>query len=522
MDFVYQIASDLLKAWRALSLSARINIFVAAAAVIAVILFSITFGVRPQYVTLSSGLRPEDTAKIADLLTQQNIPYRIGSDNTTVLVPVQRRSETQLILSERGLPVGRRIAPGFQELYAESELMTNKQAQDIKYMRAIQGELQQQLDAFDFVNYSLVLIREAKDELFISEQRPSEANVVLDINRPLTKREIKGIVSLVAGAGGPNLSPSHITVSTTQGDFLHLPPESPFAALAASKLETVVEWERQRESKIRERLRELGIRGSVSVSAKLNFDTKEVMSEEVSEGTELSTLTQEVSSSSKESLPEGAPGAFANVPEGTIGAGGGATEETTSEEIINYEPSRTVTKTKTEPGDVVKYQVAMVVEGDYEETTDEDGNAVRTYAGLPEPRREALIALAQAAVGEGEGATEVTIYDQPFGLSDLDEVIGAIGTMQTTRRYDDMLQWVWNGMQILMILGAFYLLRLFLRRAIAAPEAMVEEDRDIPITPEIMESLRRQRVSEDISRLANEDPALVAALIRSWMMEEES
>lgn len=522
MDFLRQIANDLMKAWKELSLSARINIVVAAAAVIAVIVFTITFSVRPQYITLSSGLRPEDTAKIANVFGQQNIPYRLENGGTAILVPVQRRGESQLILSEQGMPVGRRIAPGFQDLYAESELMTNKQAQDIKYMRAIQGELQQQLDAFDFVNYSLVLIREAKDELFVSEQRPSEASVILDIKRPLTKREIKGIVSLVAGAGGPNLSSNHITVSSTQGEFLHLPPESPFAALASSKLETVVEWERQRESKIRDRLRELGIRGSVSVSASLNFDSKETMSEEVTEGAELSTLTQEVTLSSKESLPEGAPGAFANVPEGTMENGGALTEESTFEEIINYEPSRIVTKTKTDPGNVVKYQVAMVVEGDYEETTDEEGNTVRSYTGLPEQRREALIALAQAAVGEGEGATEVTIYDQPFGLSDLEEVIGAIGTMQVSRQYDNMLQWLWNGLQILMILVAFYLLRLFLRRAIAAPDSVVEKEKEIPMTPELVESLRRQHISDDISRLANEDPALVAALIRSWMMEEES
>jgi flagellar M-ring protein FliF len=133
-------------------------------------------------------------------------------------VPISQRSNAQILLAQNDLPVGRPVPPGW-ELFSATELMTNQWLQNVKFMRAIQGEIQKQLNAFDFVNDSYVLIREAKEELFVSEQKPSEAAITLDINRPLTKQEVKAIVSIVDHAGGPNLHPGNITVVSTKGMF---------------------------------------------------------------------------------------------------------------------------------------------------------------------------------------------------------------------------------------------------------------------------------------------------------------
>jgi flagellar biosynthesis/type III secretory pathway M-ring protein FliF/YscJ len=54
----------------------------------------------------------------------------------------------------------------------------------------------------------------------------------------------------------------------------------------------MTEWEKQRRNKVMINLRELGVHGTVSVSAKINFDSSEEMEEKVSEGTEISTSQQ--------------------------------------------------------------------------------------------------------------------------------------------------------------------------------------------------------------------------------------
>jgi flagellar biosynthesis/type III secretory pathway M-ring protein FliF/YscJ len=220
-------------------------------------------------------------------------------------------------------------------------------------------------------------------------------------------------------AGGSNLHPGNITVVSTKGDVLYLPPQSSFASLASSKLELLTEWEKQRETKVMNKLRELGVRGTVSVSAKIDFDSSEEMEEKVSEGTEISTSTTETTSETAEKPPEGAPGAVANVPEATV-PGATSSKESTTEEITNYEPSRLTRKKKKEGGNVEKFLVTLIIEGDYQEAQDEQGNKVRNYVGLTEDRKKMYKDLALAAVGEGEVPTEVLVYDQPFGIAELE------------------------------------------------------------------------------------------------------
>lgn len=520
MEYLRQLINGIVEAWRTLSTSARVNIVIAGLGVVVLMAAVMWMGAKPQYVTLSSQLSPQDAAKVVDTLTQQGISYKLQDNGSTILVPMSQRSSLQLLLAENNLPVGRQVPPGW-ELFSESDLMTNQWLQDVKFMRALQGEIQQQLNAFDFISYSYVLIREAKEELFASEQKPSEAAVTLETTRPLTKQEIKAIVSIVDRAGGPNLHPGNITVTTTAGEVLYLPPQSEFASIANSKLELVNEWEKQRETKIMAKLRELGVRGTVTVSAKMDFDTKEETTEQVMEGTELSTYTTDSSIETTEKTPEGAPGAFANVPEGAAAPGGTSSTETNTEEIVNFEPSRLTKKKKTDPGNVVKYLVTLVIEGDYKENTDDQGNKVREYSGLTDERKKTFTDLAMAAVGEGETATEVIIHDMPFAIEELGVAQEAMqaGAMAAWR--DRIGEWAWNAVQIVAIIVGFFMLRMLLRRAIQLPSTEVEEEKVIELPEATREDLRRQEVAREVGRLSADEPEMVAALLRSWIAEEE-
>jgi flagellar M-ring protein FliF len=520
VEFFRQLWNGLREAWTKLSLSARINLGLAGAAVVVVILLVVFTAAKPQYVTLASDIDNQAANQITDTLGGAGIPYSLEDNNQTVRVPLASRSEAMLLLAENNLPVGRPTPPGF-ELFAESELMTNRWLQDMKFMRAIQGEIERQLTALDFVENAHVLIREAQEELFVNEQKPSEAAVTLQVTRPPTKRNIKGIVNMVAAAGGTNLHPGNITVTTTDGEVLHMPPSSEYASIANSKLEHVAELEHRAEQRIMDSLHDLGVQGTVRVSAQVNFDEQEVVSEEVSEGTEVSTLTSSTTTSSREALPEGAPGAFANVPEGAAAPGGTTTQEETSEELINFEPSVTTTRVKTHPGDVVKYTVALVVEGDSEETTADDGTVTSEYVGLTEERRQFYLDLVAGAVGDGTIPTVATVNDFPFDMGPMAQRQAALAEGAREETFRRVQEWSWTIGQMLLILFGFILVRIFLLRAIEKPviEEEVEEVEEIPQATR--EDLRRQEVVTEITDLALESPETVAVLLRSWLTEEE-
>jgi len=518
VEFLRELWSGIGRVWGQLSLSARVNIALAGVAVAVVIGAAAVMGARTEYVTLATGLEPEPAGRILEVLRQNNVPFEISSDNRTVRVPLARRGNVQLLLAQNDVAVGQKNLPGF-ELFQQNELMSNQWLQDVKYMRAVQGEIQRQLNAIDFVTYSYVLIREAREELFASEQKPSEAAVTLQLRRPISKQEIKGIINLVAAAGGSNLRPSNITLTTTEGEVLHLPPQSEYASIANSKIEHIAEIEKRAEDRIMANLRELGVRGTVRVSAQVDFQLRKTKEEKVTEGTELSTLSSTTSTKSSDAPPQGAPGAFANVPEAGAAPGSGTSEEKTSEDLSNFEPSRLVTETVQEPGDVIKYTVALIVEGDRTTTTDATGATTEQYVGLSDERKQFYEQLARGAVGGGKESTEVLVNDFPFEIARLTE--RGVAAQEQSANREWITQTMWSAGQIGLILLAFLMLRLFLRRAIEGPEDLEDLEEIAPIPEATREDLRRQDVAGEIMRLSKDEPDMVASVMRSWMIEEE-
>lgn len=520
VEFLRQLAQGLRDAWTRLTISARINLVVAGIAVILLVGLVAWMGARPQYVSLASNLQPSQVTPITEILDAQGVQYRVENNNTVVTVPAAQRSPMLLALAENDITLGPATTPGL-ELFQETDLMTNKWLRDVNYMRAVQGEIEKQLNALDFVEYSMVLIRESREELFVSDQRPSEATVTLRVNRTPTKKNVKGIVNMVAAAGGANLNENNITVTTTDGDVLYMPPDSEFNAIANSKLEHVAAVEQRAEGRILEALDDLGVMGTVKVSAQVNFDESEIQDEKFAEGAELSTMETSSVITNTERLPEGAPGALANVPEGTATPGGTENSEETTETVTNLEPSRTMTRTTRSPGEVLKYTVALVVESDRETATDADGNPVENPVPLTEERRKFYTDLVRGAVGQGTEETEVLVNDHPFEITR--QAQQAAEQAFTSGEWLSLVsQWGPVVGQVVLLLLAFLVLRIFVLRAIETPstEPVVEEVEDIPTMSS--EDMRRQEVVRSINELAGQSPEVVAMLLRSWINEEES
>lgn len=519
MNFLRQLLTGIAEAWGQLSASARVNIALAAVFAIALVGFVTYLGASPQYVTLSSDVASADASRIIEVLGQNGIRFKEQGGYQQILVPLEDRSRAQLLLADNDLPVGRSVAPGF-ELFQQNELMTNQWLQDVKFMRAVQGEAQRLLNQFDFIEYSYVLIREAKEELFRDEQKDSEAAVTLKTRRSLNALERKAIVSLVARIGGPTLSENNITITTTEGEVIWMPPPPGFASLASSKIEITHEWEQQREQKILSKLRELGVPGTVSVSAQMNFDEVQKTTEQMMDGAEIATMTKTTEMSTRENPPQGEPGAFANVPEAAAAPGGVTTQETTEEEIVNSEPSRILTTTTSGGGDVLKYNVALVVQGDlFESGTDDEGNPTRTYSGISEKLQETCMNLARAAVGSDDNVT-ITVSDHPFDIAALTPTTESMTEAAQAQRWSQFARIGWNLGQLLLILIGFMLVRGFLQRAMAGG-GEEEEPAPVVIPEATREDMRRHEVTQEVSRLAREEPETVALLLRSWMVEEE-
>jgi flagellar M-ring protein FliF len=428
-----------------------------------------------------------------------------------------------LLLEQNNLPVGESVPAGFEDFFASSDLMSNQWLNNVNFMRAVEGQLEKQLNMLDFVESSDVIIREADQALFVDEQIPSEATVQLAVNRPVSKQERKLLVSMVARAGGANLHAGNITISTTAGEALHLPSESEFAAIANDKLEFQDGIESRIEQKLLKILRDMGVHGEVIVGANVNFDKKEKVEDVVAEGAPLSELSTTQTINSNEQLPQGAPGALTNVPEAAAAPGGVNTTDTMKEVLTNSEPSRTTTKTISDPGNVVKYSVAMVVQGDdVQRETDAEGNVVsEQYLGMTEEFRTRLQTVAQSAVAMEEGAVEVSVVDHNFQTAGVAALNQAIETRAATEQMAMSQKWYSAAGLLAVIVIAWLILRSMLKKAIIWPHDEKPEEKVKEIPAATLEDMRRQEVAAEIAQLSMEDPESIAALLRSWMSQDE-
>lgn len=521
IDFMRQTGAQVSEAWQQLSLNAKVML-VCVGLLVAAPIFYITFsGVETRYITLADNLSAQQISQTIALLEEQRTPYKLDETSRSIHVLPKDRGRMLLLLEENNLPVGRSIPSGFEELFTSPDFMSNQWFNNVNYMRAVQGELEKQLSSLDFVEFANVFIREADNKYFIEEQIPSEATVVLSVKRPVSPLETKLIVSMVSRAGGANLNPGNITVATTDGKALHLPADSRFASIANDKIEYQDTVESRIERKIQERLDRLGVYGTVTVGAQIDFDEIETMESLVSEGTPLSELDTRQTITSTERLPEGAPGAFQNVPEAAAAPGGTQTNDEMRETLVNHEPSRTTRTVRTDPGNVVRYKVALVVQGESETVTDEAGNQTSQYTGLDERTRLACLSIAQSAVASENAEADVQITDHPYVSAGVTAVAAALQHREASEIRADRQRWINAALLLAAIFAGLFLVRWALNKSIIYPsdERMEQPVKEIPEAT--LEDMRRQEVAADIARLSMEDPEAVAALLRSWMMEED-
>lgn len=520
MEFFRQLIEGITHAWRRLSISARTNIILAAAASILVIALLVFTFSQPQFVQLYTRLDLDESAQIQSILEQENISYRVEDGGQTVLVPVQQRSQARVTLAAQNLPKSQGFVPGF-ELLDQQDLLTNQYMQNVNYMRALQGELQRQLNQFEFIDRSFVFIREEVEALFLDEQKPSQAAVTLAVNRPLRETEVKAVLGVVSSFGGANLHRGNIHVSTTEGTILYSPPGDEFAALAGDRLQYKQDVERLAEEKVRRAFSMIGKRVVVSVSADVDWTEERITKNEASKGATVSSLETETTTTTTEGLPQGAPGAVANIPDEAGEAEQIQTQSETTELLENFQPSTTMTEMSRPGGRPMSYRVAAFVEGEYVEVTDEEGNPTgeQQYQPLTAEQLTEYQSMIAAAVGVNVPEENISVTDHPFEIDGLDAAQATVAQIEAAETRDTLVKWGIAVGQVVLVVAGFIVVRLLLRRAMVLPRA--EEEEAVELAERSPEDMRRQEVASEVERLSREEPETVAALLRSWMAADE-
>lgn len=516
-----QVLGQLSAFWQGLTPSRKILLPVAVAIIVSALAFGVATVQRPSYAPLFTKLSPEDAGEIVAKLKEGNIPYKLAEDGTAVLVPQENVYETRISMASQGLPKGGVV--GF-ELFNETKLGTTDFERKLKYNWALQGELTRTIREMSEVEDARVHIVMPERSLFVDEERDSTASVLLKL-RPgarLNDGQIYGIANLISGSV-EGLKPENVTILDSSGNVLSDVIQSTTGTGISGRgvmaqLQVKRETEKEMEKSVLTMLERIFGLGKVvaRVNADLNFDLKEQTAENYSpvlSDTGQGILRSEQTSTEKyqgtgSSGPGGQPGVGSNIPTYQAVDGGGSSQYEKNNATRNYEINKVQEHLVVAPGQVKKLSVAVWVDGSLgQQQLAKVRQAVASAVGFSEERGDQL--FIDSMKFENKDFAENT-----EAKKSLADQWGAILPIA--------------GVVLALLIGGVFVMARRKTKEQAKGQALDVliaekhvESMDTPLLETIKEDTERAKLEREVTNYAKEKPEEFAALIRTWLSEDE-
>jgi flagellar M-ring protein FliF len=411
MDFK-ALFSQLVTLYSKLTSAQRMVIAGAVTSIVAFLIFLIVYtsGSKREenYQVLFDSLSSSDAAKVVEKLEKDGIPYKIVNDNV-IEVPKEVVYKERIAIASMGIPKDSGV--GF-ELFDKQEFGATSFDQNVKYLRALEGELARTINSLSPVERSNVNLAIPKETLFVSKEVAPSASVMVQLNpnRTLSPKQIRGIKNLVA-ASVPKLTPENVTLINSEGETLGDEDDAMIMGeLSAMQQQYKSLEEKKREAKIVNVLAPfIGGKDRVVAKVTIEFDFSQINSTSETFDPESVVRSEQSLEEKKEgSVPSstgGVPGAVSNIgPVQGIESTKVDNKYTKNSTTTNFEISKTVSTTKGEFSKIKRMTAAVVVDGKYRNQKDDQGNQLDTleYVALDESQLSAITSLVKQSIGVDE------------------------------------------------------------------------------------------------------------------------
>jgi flagellar M-ring protein FliF len=409
-----------------------------------------------RYAILFENLKPQDAALIVQYLDKKQITYKIPEDGV-IEVPKEDVNKLRLDIAAQGLPKSSKV--GF-ELFDKSSFGATDLEQQVKYLRALEGELAKTISSISAVEDASVNIAIPKESVFVSKQTPPTASVMIKLrpNMILTPKQIKGIKYLVAAAV-PKLKPENVKIIDQYGNLLGEDDETiANSELLKSEINYRKRMEKALENKIVSILAPI-VGGKDRVVAKVNLDIdfsqveskatiyspdNVVRSEQTIEESRVGYSPKQVG---------GVPGAVSNIgPVQGLKSNQIKNKYSKSETTTNYEISTTVKNIKEPFAKIKRITAAVVVDGHYEE---KDGKV--KFIPLSKLELANIKNLVSNAIGiDSKRGDSVSVSSFRFESKSQKKTTPIGRIMQTISIYLGPFEGIFKYLFLIIVLAIFY------------------------------------------------------------------
>jgi flagellar M-ring protein FliF len=395
--------------YKGLTLKAKLFILIATLLTLGSLIGLIMWASRPEYRTLYTGLSSEDAGAVVSSLSERRIPYKVGADGSTIMVPANLVYELRMQMASKGLPQSSVIG---YEIFDRQGIGVTEFVQRVNLQRALQGELSRTISQFAEVKSCRIYLAIPKKALFLEEQEEARASVVLTLyaGKALDESQIQGIRHLVACSVEGMVSDNVIVVDSHGKLLAGEEEKAKYAGLTLSQQKIQAGMETNLERKIESMLVYVVGPNKVTAKVSLDMDFTQVEQTEESYDPETAAVRSEQRTSEKSSgkrpVSSGIPGVMSNTPDldqaGGAAAAARSAEYSKSDETINYEISRVTKRIVNQVGTIDRLTAAVLIDGTYVTEKDKDGNEVRKYVPRSDEEMKKYEALVKRAVGYNE------------------------------------------------------------------------------------------------------------------------
>ncbi|HMS19820.1 flagellar basal-body MS-ring/collar protein FliF [uncultured Sphingorhabdus sp.] len=363
----------------------------------------------PTQAPLYSGLAETDKAVVAEALQASGIGYTLDPASGALSVDADKLHEAKMMLAGQGLP---KAQPSGDAMLAALPMGASRAIEGEMLRGAREADLARTIEAIDAVKIARVHLALAEPSVFVREEKPAAASVLLTLQqgRSLSEAQVRAIRHLVASSV-PGLSAEQVSVIDQSGALLS-GVESANSALL--DLQSRIEA-RYRAALISLLTPVLG-RDAFSVEVNAEVDASESQATRENFPEDSRVLTREEGSNSRNGSAAtpavGIPGAMSNQPPPATGlsttppAGAPATQAATqgsSEENFSrsFALGREISVTHQPQGQLKRLSVAVALR--------------QKGKPLSEADIAKIDALVKGAVGfNAERGDQVAISARPF------------------------------------------------------------------------------------------------------------
>ncbi len=505
------------------------------------------------YVNLSD----KDGGSVIAQLSQMNIAYK-HSEGGAILVPADKVHEIRLRLATQGLPKGSGVG---YELMDTSRFGMTQFQERLTFQRGLEGELTRSIQSLGAVQGARVHLAMPQQNGFFREQQKPSASVLLSLHtgKSLDRAQIAGIVHLVASSV-PELDPKSVSVVDDSGNLLSAPSNA-----TGGPDTQQIQYTRQVEMDLTRRIEDIlaplvgrqNVKAQVSVD--LDFSRVEYTSESHqpnnSGGVIRSQQLLENNSQANTSV-SGVPGASSNqavaaptMPLNATASSASGVSRTNGQagngsrnSVTNYEVDRTIKTVKSSTGALMRVSAAVVINDKFMVPGAAPDSAEAKAAKTLSPEQmEQFTAVVREAIGfKADRGDSVKLISGAFNVEKIDTV--EIPWWKQAEVHAIIKNIVWLiGVIVLAALAMFIVVRPMmrgLRMAANAVEPLLDAVvADLPERPAVASTLALpatatpalalQSMESDqrllgVRKLAQENPAAVADIVKSWIQGDNT